>query len=261
MSESPATLDHPLLELQRKAGNQSVQTLLRRRGIHARLEISQPGDRYEQEADRVAQAVMNMPEAAPQREIDEREKEEEPTGIAASRGQAEAQIQRQDDLEDKKEEELVQPSASPHRDSALVQREGELEDEREEEPLQANRLQHQESLDDEEEKEEILSPKQGSGQTPDPLTDVESRIDARRGRGQPLSEAGRDFFEPRFGHDFSGVRVHADAEANTLTRALNARAFTTGKDIFFQQGGYNDCSTVGRHLLAHELAHVLQQPR
>ena len=59
--------------------------------------------------------------------------------------------------------------------------------------------------------------------------------------------------------DFSAVRVHTNAESNTLNQKLNSRAFTTGKDIYFRQGEYNPGSSAGRELLAHEMTHVVQQ--
>jgi hypothetical protein len=65
--------------------------------------------------------------------------------------------------------------------------------------------------------------------------------------------------ESSFGADFSGVRVHADAQSDTLNQSLNARAFTTGQDVFFRQGAYSPGSSGGRELLAHELTHVVQQ--
>jgi hypothetical protein len=65
--------------------------------------------------------------------------------------------------------------------------------------------------------------------------------------------------EPAFGVDFGGVRVHTDTQADTLNRALSARAFTAGRDIFFRQGEYNPGSSSGRELLAHELTHVAQR--
>jgi hypothetical protein len=65
--------------------------------------------------------------------------------------------------------------------------------------------------------------------------------------------------EPVFGADFSQVRVHTDTQANTLNRTLSARAFTTGRDIFFRQGEYRPGSSTGQELIAHELTHVVQQ--
>ena len=88
---------------------------------------------------------------------------------------------------------------------------------------------------------------------------VENAIERLRGAGHPLQREVRMEMERAFGVDFSGVRIHADAEADKLSRSLDARAFTTGFDIFFRQGLYSKESTAGSHLLAHELVHVAQQ--
>ena len=77
--------------------------------------------------------------------------------------------------------------------------------------------------------------------------------------GRPLETATRTFMEPRFGQDFSSVRVHADAKAAEATRAIHADAFTAGRDIVFDAGRYAPDSASGRRLLSHELAHVAQQ--
>ena len=79
------------------------------------------------------------------------------------------------------------------------------------------------------------------------------------GGGQPLSAVAREPFERAMGADFSHVRVHTDARSDDLTRDLHARAFTTGRDIVFGRGRYDPSSTVGQHLLGHELTHVVQQ--
>jgi hypothetical protein len=77
--------------------------------------------------------------------------------------------------------------------------------------------------------------------------------------GQPLDPVTQAFFEPRFGHDFSRIRVHADAQAADSARALGALAYTVGADIVFGPAQYQPNTTAGRHLLAHELAHTIQQ--
>ncbi|ADW69491.1 eCIS core domain-containing protein [Granulicella tundricola] len=77
--------------------------------------------------------------------------------------------------------------------------------------------------------------------------------------GQPLDAGARSFMEPRFGRDFSGVRVHHDAEAAESARAVDAHAYTVGQHIAFDQGRYDPGSSSGQHLLAHELAHTVQQ--
>ena len=77
--------------------------------------------------------------------------------------------------------------------------------------------------------------------------------------GRPLDTASRAFFEPRFGHDFSRVRVHADPRAAASAGAIGAHAYAMGPNIVFAAGQYAPSSQRGQHLLAHELAHVVQQ--
>jgi len=80
-----------------------------------------------------------------------------------------------------------------------------------------------------------------------------------RSPGRPFDAASRAFFESRFGHDFSEVRVHADDEAAEAARMLDAHAFTLGTHIVFGEHQYAPGRSEGRHLLAHELTHVVQQ--
>ena len=81
------------------------------------------------------------------------------------------------------------------------------------------------------------------------------------GSGRPLSRSERAFFEPRFGADFSRVRVHDDGAAARAARALHARAFTLGHDIAFASGERSPGTLARDRLIAHELAHVVQQRR
>src|SRR5215208_2425118 len=83
--------------------------------------------------------------------------------------------------------------------------------------------------------------------------------DVLRSPGQPLDANTRDFMEPRFGHDFSRVRVHTDAQAAESAQAVNALAYTVGRDVVFGTGQYAPETSEGRRLLAHELTHVMQQ--
>lgn len=85
------------------------------------------------------------------------------------------------------------------------------------------------------------------------------RIDQERGGGQPLDAPLQKQMGAAMGQDFGGVRVHAGSESDALNRQLNAKAFTTGQDIFFRQGAYDPGSGSGRELVAHELTHVVQQ--
>lgn len=77
--------------------------------------------------------------------------------------------------------------------------------------------------------------------------------------GQPLDAQTRSFFEPRFGHDFSKVRVHADEKAGESARAVHAQAYTSGRELVFGEGQYSPGTKQGQQLLAHELTHVVQQ--
>jgi hypothetical protein len=80
-----------------------------------------------------------------------------------------------------------------------------------------------------------------------------------RGPGQPLDTATRKYFEPRFGKDFSGVRIHSGERAAKSARAVDALAYTVGRDLVFGPGQYAPATAEGRRLLAHELTHVVQQ--
>ena len=95
-----------------------------------------------------------------------------------------------------------------------------------------------------------------------PVTpEVQAAINRARSGGKPLESAVQKQMSETMGHDFSGVRVHSDSEADALNQQLSAKAFTTGRDLFFRSGAYNPGSSSGRELLAHELTHVVQQSR
>ncbi|MEM7797612.1 MAG: DUF4157 domain-containing protein [Chloroflexota bacterium] len=89
--------------------------------------------------------------------------------------------------------------------------------------------------------------------------DVEGDIERQRGSGQSLPDDTRSHMEGTLGSDLGNVRVHTDTKANELSESLNAKAFTTGSDIFFGSGEYDPASQSGQKLLAHELTHVVQQ--
>lgn len=208
---------HPITRLQRTIGNQAVQRLLRanaehlkvgsnpsatnrnahdfsRRPAHseapvalqAKLPVNTPGDKHEQEADRVANEVVSR--------------------ITTNKSQV---IQRRSGEGVEEATPLVQRQAVAGESSVGAQQ--------------------------------------------------EASIQNARGGGQPIAEHVRGPVEQTMGVNLSGVRVHDNAEADTLNRSLDARAFTTGTDIFFKRGEYNPASTAGQKLLVHELTHVVQQ--
>lgn len=164
------TVPAPLAVLAQKFGNANLG-----RFLQAKLTVSNPGDPFEQEADRVADQVMR--------------------GIVVQRASS---IHEED----------------PHRTVSAAA-----------------------GLD----------------------AELESSIRSLSGRGSPLPPSVRSFMEPRFKADFTAVRVHDDAQAHGLARAVSARAFTVGRDVVFGAGHFAPDTDTGRQLLAHELTHVLQQ--
>ncbi len=88
---------------------------------------------------------------------------------------------------------------------------------------------------------------------------LQTRIQSLEGGGSPLTKDQRTYFEPRFGHDFSGVRVHTGSKGAQTAKEIQARAFTMGKHIVFAAGEYTPGTSGGKRLLAHELTHVVQQ--
>lgn len=223
-TQQPAPLS-PELALHRALGNRSYGQYLQ-----AKLTVNRPGDLYEQEADRVAEQVMRMPEPVIQRACD-------CDGTCAS-CQEEETSQRQ-------------PTAEPI--TPLMQRQEALEPNEERD---AERVQRQ--VDDEEE-EDVLQTKEKPGQMSETPPGTASRVQALRGGGQPLTASERSFFEPRFGLDFSRVQVHTDARAAEAAQAVHAQAFTVGRNVVFGAGQYAPGTTHGQRLMAHELTHVVQQ--
>jgi len=161
------------------------QSILRPPKLQAKLAVSQPGDPYEQEADRVAEQVMRMPDPVLQRKCTKCEKDEK----------------------------TVLQAKNSYGGASLTQ-----------------------------------------GQ------DVPSIVkDVLRSPGKPLDPATRAYMEPRFGYDFSHVRVHKDTKAADSVSAVNALAYTAGKDVVFGKGQYLPETNEGLKLIAHELMHVVQQ--
>jgi hypothetical protein len=112
------------------------------------------------------------------------------------------------------------------------------------------------------EEEEMLQtkPQSGPGREGGDLdASVSKAIEGAKGGGQPLPDALRTSMDSAFSADFGGVRVHSDSQSDALNQSLNARAFTTGSDIFFGGGEYNPASGAGKELIAHELTHTIQQ--
>ncbi len=101
--------------------------------------------------------------------------------------------------------------------------------------------------------------KKGNDDTATASANVTSRINSTKGGGSGMDAATKSFMESRFATDFSGVKIHTGDYAVQLSRDLGAQAFTVGSDIYFNDGKYDPVSDSGKHLLAHELTHTVQQ--
>lgn len=99
----------------------------------------------------------------------------------------------------------------------------------------------------------------GGGISGEVGNEIASQINASQGQGSGLSSPVRSFMETRFKADFSQVKIHTGERSVQLSRELNAKAFTVGNDIYFNEGQYKPQSEEGKHLIAHELTHTLQQ--
>jgi len=210
ISKSTSSPIENIISLQKNIGNQAVQRLFESGNIQAKLKIGRPGDKYEQEADRVADQVMNMPEPNLQRRV-------EP-----------------------EEEEFVQTKPIAEQITSLVQRQAEEEEEEEEEPVQTKLV---------------------GGKSPQKAPKFEAQINSMNSAGRPLPDSMRNYFEPRFGYNFGNVRIHTDSKTVEVAKSLNALALTAGQSVVFGAGQYKPETFEGRKLLAHELAHVVQQSR
>jgi hypothetical protein len=218
---SPHQQELPDLQTQLERGARFNQSLSRMKVhpnkpvIQPKITVGAPGDKYEQEADRMAQQVMSMPAAI-----------------------SHPPIQRLEMQEEEKEPVQTKPLAASI--TPLVQREtapAELEEEQE--PVQMKR-----SLQ-----------RTAEGGSHDATSNLESQLSSSKGGGRSLPDEVRAFMEPRFGADFSQVRVHTGGEAVQMNQALGAQAFTHGSDIYYGDGKYPSVS----ELTAHELTHVVQQ--
>ncbi|SHJ78927.1 eCIS core domain-containing protein [Pseudozobellia thermophila] len=163
--------------------------------VQAKLTIGRPNDKYEQEADAVADQVIKMPS-------------NDRSGIQRKCAEC--------------EEEELQMKPLGRTISPIVQ-------------------------------------KQSSSTASVAPPNISQSLSKSKGSGRPLPQSTQNVMGRGIGADFSQVKVHTDDNAVQMNRQLNAKAFTNGSDIYFNQGQYNPQSSQGKHLLAHELTHVVQQ--
>ena len=220
--------------LQRLAlGVQKFEGDLSRIPVQTKITIGTPGDKYEQEADRIAEQVVHP--AGPK----------ESGKIDLSHG-------------------LMRPNTRPlilsfheawrggNNDRMPIMAKGLKGGSCESAPAGSGGDEREEEKTPVMAKMERTEPQRRNG-----LQDL--RLSLSRGGGSSLSKETRSFMEPKFGHDFTAVRVHTDHQAASMAKQLHAEAFTSGRDIYFREGRYNPLCLPGKRLLAHELTHVIQQ--
>jgi Domain of unknown function (DUF4157) len=219
--------------VQRKPHSRLKAIAAQRMAIQAKLNIGEPNDKYEQEADATASKVVQQINSPTQ----------------------DQSIQREESMEDEDEELQMKPISS-------IQREEAMEDEDEELQMKPiSSIQREESMEEEDEELQMKSLVQrrenlGGGEA---STDLESSIQSARGSGQSLDPNLQAKMGQAMGADFSGVKVHTDSQSDQLNKSIQAKAFTTGQDVFFRQDAYKPSSKDGQELIAHELTHVVQQ--
>ena len=217
--------------------------------VQPKLKINEPGDKYEQEADKVADQIMRMPLKMIASSSGD---EKKPNGINLGREMVQRKCSACGKTHKSDEHDhlppvmpMVCPKCSRQKDKQIqtkritstIQRPMELLDEGESGTIQTKR---------------------NTDSAPAVTPEINADIRSIEGGGQPMSKSDRSFFEPRFGVDFSGIRIHNDARSAQLAKSIDARAFTLGNNIVFGSGEYSSNSS-SRKLMAHELTHTLQQ--
>ncbi|WPR75103.1 DUF4157 domain-containing protein [Algoriphagus sp. NG3] len=202
--------------------------------IQPSLKIGRPGDKYEQEAESVANHVTMAPAHS------------EPA-LAMSPGSSDTFQMQPEEEEESLQMMPISASGSFLQLSAM---------EEEEETVQlfpenSNVLQR---FEEEEESIQLL-PDGGMAASPS----ISAQISSSKGGGQNLPAPVQSEMGSKIGADFSGVRIHSDANAAQMSSAIGAQAFTHGKDIYFNEGKYQPETSEGKHLIAHELTHTVQQ--
>ncbi|NUQ23486.1 MAG: DUF4157 domain-containing protein [Saprospiraceae bacterium] len=192
--------------------------------VQTKLSIGQPGDAYEREADAVADRVIS--------------------------GQGQTPIVQRQEISAIQRATLATPQEDEPVQMAAME---------EEEPIQKATIpEEEEPVQMKEEEEEPVQMKSDAGAA-GASNHLSSRIQNTAGNGKPMPAKTRAEMEHSFGVDFSSVNIHTDTEAVQMNKELGAQAFTHGKDVYFNSGKYNPDDSGGKHLLAHELTHVVQQ--
>lgn len=215
--------------------------------LQAKLEVTPSGDRFEAEADRVADHVMQRDAA----------RRPPPLISALSGGAIAPSLQHESTQRRAPQRQSAQRQATQRAGGKAAATGGKSAAQRSEPKLE------------EEQRKKAGGPKKAASAQRDASTSdggfavpvgAESAIQSMRASGgSPMNAGVRQFMEGRMGHDLSDVRVHDSPGAHRAAEGLGARAFTVGRDVFFGAGQYTPSTPSGQRLLAHELTHTVQQ--
>ncbi len=245
--QSEEDKDETAQPLQRQAEEDKDETAqpLQRQAEEDKDETAQPLQRQaEEDKDETAQPLQRQAE-------EDKDETAQPLQRQAEEDKDETAqpLQRQSEEDKDETAQPLQRQSEEDKDETAqsLQRQSEEDKDETAQPLQRQA---------EEDKDKMAQAKEMPGQTPTVSSPIETRIQSQRGHGESLPDDTRGFFESRFGYDFSDVQVHPNASE---AGALNAQAFTVGQDVFVAPGRYEPDTSRGRHLLAHELTHTIQQ--
>ncbi|WP_074405558.1 eCIS core domain-containing protein [Aquimarina megaterium] len=232
--------------------------------VQPKLTVGKPNDKYEVEADRVADQVVaktsesTTPFFSPapfvQRQTDEKEGDVQQKPIAESitpvvlRQPEEETAQKSTEVQNKAEvSDGVSMKPSDHSSTNF-------DTQKQEEEVQEK---EEEEVSEVQQKSKTLQRKEIG--VPTVTNTIESRIQRASDNGKPMSKSVKGSMESGFGTDFSGVKVHTDSESSSLNKQMSSKAFTYKNNVFFGENQYQPETKEGKHLIAHELTHVVQQ--
>lgn len=220
------------------------------RQVQPKLQINQPGDIYEKQADAMAERVVSKgkpvqstlvsaPKSAQRQGKEEIQRASQPKEVQKmAQPKEEKTVQKMSAPEEPRRKEKEEVQRKPEEEQAVQKKEEEVKCKPEEEKIQT------------------MPSANGAGAAPSGFA---ANLNRSKGQGSGLGKGALNEMSSAFGRDFSGVRIHTDSHAEQLSEQIRAQAFTHGKDIYFNQGKYSPETQEGKRLLAHELTHVVQQ--
>ncbi len=216
--------------------------------VQPKLEVGEPNDKYEQEADAMADRVMQMPSS---------------NHMVPHQGQNNLQLMPDEEegkvqmMTDEEEKMQMKPLAT----APLIQRAEELDEEVAdiESAMDEKKDKLQAKCEDCEEKMQRKPISRYVDEESSTSDGLAQQLSSSKGGGQSLPTTVQREMGQKMGAEFNGVKIHTDSKAVQMNREIGAKAFTHGNDIYFNKGEYSPGTNSGKHLLAHELTHTIQQ--